>query len=110
MKLPNVEYAFVPHEKITGYLLSEERSGGKTDFFIRFGFSTTQWRQLELALLTHAATHEAKQVIRNQHGTKYVIEGALQTPDGRNPHVRTVWIIEHQQERARLVTAYPLEG
>jgi hypothetical protein len=63
---------------------------------------------LKSALLSHAITYDVKQTMPNPHGIKYIIEGALQTPDGRNPQVRTVWIIENKQDRARFVTAYPL--
>lgn len=108
MKLPHHEQAVVPESKITSYLLSEEKSGGKAGFFTQFGFSVAQWEVMREALLVHAAAHDITQTVENPHGTKYIIEGELQTPDGRNPVVRAVWIIETGQEAARLVTAYPL--
>jgi hypothetical protein len=36
------------------------------------------------------------------------IEGALQSPDERNPEIRSVWIIENDDDVPKLVTAYPL--
>jgi hypothetical protein len=39
---------------------------------------------------------------------KYVIEGMMESPDGRNPHVRSIWIVEYDTDYPRLVTAYPL--
>ncbi len=111
MKLPNVQQAFVDKEKITGYLLSETHSGGrgKQDFFSRFGFSVAEWEVMVEALVQHAHDHDVVQEIGTQHGTKYIIEGALLTPDGRNPAIRSVWIIDTGETAARLVTAYPLK-
>lgn len=110
MKLPNVEQAFVEEGKITGYLLSETHSGGreKRAFFSSFGFSVAKWEVMAEALVQHARNHEVMREIRTVHGTKYVIEGALVTPDERNPTVRTVWIIDTGKTAARLVTAYRL--
>jgi hypothetical protein len=41
--------------------------------------------------------------------TNYTIEGVLETPDGRNPYVRTVWTVEIGSDAPRFVTAYPLQ-
>ncbi len=41
-------------------------------------------------------------------GIRYVIEGPLNSPDGRSPLVRTVWFIESSEDMPRLITAYPL--
>ena len=34
----------------------------------------------------------------------------LKAPDGRQPRVRTVWQLDHEQVAPRLITAYPLEA
>jgi len=39
----------------------------------------------------------------------YVVEGALNAPDGRSPKVRVVWYIAKNAESAVLATAYPLD-
>jgi hypothetical protein len=41
-------------------------------------------------------------------GVTYLIEGLLETPSGRKPHVRTIWLIETGQVAPRFITAYPL--
>lgn len=110
MKLPNYKNAVVAEAKITLYLLSDENSGGKAAFFSNVGFSLEQWEILRTALLDHAAVHEVARLKHNMHGMKYIIDGKLSTPDGRNPQVRSVWIVENGQTVARFVTAYPLEG
>jgi len=67
------------------------------------------WEELAQALLRHAVELEVMRVNKSRHGTKYVIQGRLATPDGRNPVVRSVWIIEKGEIGARLVTAYPVK-
>ena len=40
------------------------------------------------------------------HGKKYIIDGILKTPKGRDVKIRTVWIVEHNDARPRFITAY----
>jgi hypothetical protein len=111
MKLSYSEQAHIPDDKITQYLLNSEHSEGygKAKFFMRFGFSIAQWQQLADALFTHAQTHEVIKIEQTQFGTRYIIEGKLETPCKRKPHVRVVWFIENGSTQPKLVTAYPLE-
>ncbi len=111
MKLPNHTQALVAESKITDYLLSltHPRGQHKARFFMRFGFSPVAWQVLADALRQHAADHEVVRVDDTPFGTLYVIEGALLTPDGRAPMIRTVWFIEHGEDTPRLTTAYPLK-
>jgi hypothetical protein len=110
MRLPNAERAAVPQPKITGYLLSISHRDGrsKAAFFLRFGFSTNVWQGLAEALRQHAIDHEISGVEDSPFGTRYVIEGMIHSPDGRNPMIRSVWFIEAGEEAPRFVTAYPL--
>lgn len=39
---------------------------------------------------------------------QFFLEGELQTPDQRNPQIRSVWKIERGETIPLLVTAYPL--
>ena len=41
------------------------------------------------------------------HGQKYVIIGRVESPGGKSPLVKTIWIVDSGVETARLVTAYP---
>jgi hypothetical protein len=110
MKLPNAEQAIVPEAKIVRYLLDLTSPQGKTKavFFLGFGFTIDEWRKMADAFKQHAQDHEITSVVDDEHGIRYVIEGVLVTPDGRNPSVRVVWIIRKNEERPNLVTAYPL--
>ncbi len=111
MKLPNLDDAFIPSAKITDYLLNitHDEGGGKALFFIHFGFSVAEWRGLEQALIRHAHEHEVVKQETTRFGTRYVVEGTLQTPSGKAPQVRVVWFISANQTNPRLVTAYPVE-
>ncbi len=93
------------------YLLNQEHPRGKDKaaFFTRFGFSVAEWKVLAEALVTHAEAHEVSDTLHTAEGSHYVIEGELQTPDGRNPAIRTVWVIDTGSEIPRFVTAYPLK-
>jgi hypothetical protein len=111
MKLPHLENAYVPEAKIVKYLLNQEhRQGGKEKsvFFMRFGFTIDAWEDLAQALLAHAAAHEIASTFEKPGVTNFAIEGALDTPDNRQPLVRTIWALEEDSEAPRFVTAYPL--
>jgi hypothetical protein len=110
MKLPNIDKATIPEEKITQYLLSSTHPEGKDKaaFFTAFGFTIDEWQTLAIALIEHAHEHFVVRVIFGQFGARYLVEGALNTPDGRRPLVRVVWFIDMDGDFPRLVTAYPL--
>lgn len=111
MKLPNLDQAEIPKEKITNYLLSIAHRDGrhKATFFMQYGFSPENWAALAEALRRHAADNEIMKIEQTPFGTRYIIEGPLSTPDGRNPLVRVVWFVEHNEVIPRLATAYPLK-
>jgi hypothetical protein len=109
VKLPNLDQAIVPPEKITQYLLSltHRKGRSKAVFFMRFGFTTDTWKDLERALREHAASHEVSEVADTEFGKQYVVEGAIRAPDGRQPLIRVVWHMDHGAVQPRLATAYP---
>ena len=109
MRLPNSELAIVEKAKIADYLLSEthEDGRGKARFFLSFGFRSEEPEVLDRALLTLARTNDVDSVEPSPHGTKYVIVGAVQAPNGHKPVERTVWIIDNGQQVPRLITAFP---
>lgn len=111
MKLPFGERAYVSPSKVRDYLLSRTHPVGrwKARVFLAVGFNETNASELEEALLSLARRQDVSGVERSVHGTKYVIEGEIETPSGRRLTVRTVWIIEPGTQVPRLVTAYVLE-
>lgn len=111
VKLPYHEKAVVAEAKIVAYLLSETHEAGKSKaaFFLRFGFSMSEWEIMREALLKHASTHEVASILDTTSGKHYAVEGELDTPDGRSPLIRTIWMLEHDSDKPRLITAYPLK-
>ncbi len=110
MKLPNRENAYIPSSKLHDYLLSRTHSVGKwkARFFRALGFDETNVDVLKQHLIAIAHSEDVKDVVISAYGTKYIIEGALQTPAGSLVQVRTIWIIEAGQDHPRFVTAYPV--
>ncbi len=109
MKLPNREHAYVTRSKLKDYLLSESHVVGrsKAKFLRLFGFNISNIVLLEKGLIKIAQTHEIREVILTPHGKKYIIDGLLNTPVNRFVKVRTVWIVDKNQDKPRFVTAYP---
>lgn len=110
MLLPNGKDAVVEQEKVVGYLLNATHPDGaaKAEFFLRFGFDPDDWIALATALKRHAVSSDVVKTVENVYGTRYSVDGPLETPDGRCPRVRTVWIIERGGRTPRLITAHPV--
>lgn len=110
MMLPNAHNAVVEREKITEYLLADINppDPSKPDFFFRFGFSADDWQAFAEALKLQGATNEVVRIVETPYGLRYHIDGSIDTPDGRNPWIKTVWQIDAGTDYPRLITARPL--
>jgi hypothetical protein len=109
-QLPSVMNATIDDAKIIQYLLNSAHSSaaaGKANFFMSFGFSQANWAELKKSLLEHPQTNQVTNQTTTAFGDKYVISCSLTTPDGRNPCVISVWIIESPDPNPKFVTAYP---
>ena len=108
-KLPHGSQAIISLRKLTEYLLSESHpvGGSKAAFFRSYGFTEANVGLLENGLRMIAREKSIVEVVSSAHGTKYVIDGRLETPLGGSATVRTIWIIDRGQEVPRFVTAYP---
>jgi hypothetical protein len=111
MKLPNAHLVLVGREKITDYLLNAAHpdNNGKAQFLAALGFHPEDWEALAAAFRKLAQTAEVTESLESPHGVKYVLDGAIETPSGKTPTVRTVWIVDRGRNCPRLVTAYPAE-
>jgi hypothetical protein len=109
MELPNKFKAQVALEKITDYLLSETHAVGKPKarYFRSYGFNDKNANDLAQGLLAIAQNSTVADSERSRFGTKYLIDGELESPNGVMIRVRTIWIIENDTEIPRFVTAYP---
>src|SRR5918912_3454022 len=96
MTLPNAHLALVERGKIVDYLLNPAHpdNGGKATFFIALGFRREDWETLAAALRQLAKSFTVSQNMETIHGKKYIIDGAIETPVGKTPVVRTVWLID----------------
>lgn len=97
--------------KVVQYLLNREHPDGRTKaaFFERLGFKVEEWETLAEALRRQGGTERAVSIVESTYGTRYIVEGELVSPDGRNPQIRTVWIVEKETSELRLITAYPVQ-
>ncbi|MBM4033270.1 MAG: hypothetical protein FJ291_16015 [Planctomycetes bacterium] len=107
--LPNADHARIDSRKITEYLLCSTHPEGasKARFFKGFGFRIEDWQVLAGAIRAHGAAHLVVRVVESAYGTRYTVEGPLETPSGRKPIVRTVWVVDEGPDAPRLITAYP---
>jgi hypothetical protein len=111
MKLPGTDKMKVEREKVVDYLLNAEHpdNGGKARFFLDLGFERNDWEPLAAALCKAAGNQPVSKIMASSHGVKYIVDGRIETPRGKAPMVRTVWIIDLGLDAPRLVTAYPRE-
>ncbi len=110
MRLPNADLAVVDRLKITEYLLNPEHpdNGGKAAFFFAHEFSQSYWEAFADALVRLALTGDVTESMETVHGKKYIVDGELENPAGKEAWVRSIWIIDAGTDFPRFVTAYPL--
>lgn len=110
MLLPHHDDAFIPEDKLIGYLLSAAHPVGrfKARLFNAVGYDSADAQILGQALINIAHKEEVTETNSTPYGTMYVIDGTLQTPSGAALRMRTVWIISTGESCPRLVTAYPI--
>ena len=95
--------------KVTTYLLDLGHPTGasKARFLIRFGFDPAQPEALIEALRRHPDDNDVIETQMTEHGVRNVVQCRVRTPDGRDPCIRTVWILDTGSSVHRCVTAYP---
>lgn len=98
-------------EKVTGYLLSHSspHKSAKATFFESFGFTLQDPELVRRAFLLHGLTNEVIEIQDSNFGTKFKVCCSINTPDGRNPCITTVWITDQATGNLRFVTAVPRE-
>ncbi|MGH8555033.1 MAG: DUF6883 domain-containing protein [Gammaproteobacteria bacterium] len=111
MKVPSAHMAVVEREKISAYLLNPAHpdNGGKAAFFRLLGFSREEWTALSAAFRKLVETTEVTKSLESPHGWKYILDGRIESPSGKTPLLRTIWIVDRGKNAPRLVTAYPCE-
>lgn len=111
VRLPNAEDAQIERTKGVEYLSNADHpeGRGKARVFQTFGFHPSEWEVLARARQDLALENRGEGTTVTPFGTKYTVVGTVQTPRGDEFSLRTVWIVERQAERPRLITAYPIE-
>lgn len=96
--------------KIHGYLLNLDHRKGrhKARALLACSFTQPDDHLLLSALFRHARPSQLAREVDGDHGRKYIYEGPLETPDGRNPLFRSVWQSRPDDPRRFFCTAYPL--
>lgn len=100
----------ISQSKLVKYILSQTHPVGrfKAKFFRQSGFDETNANLFEEALKAIAESQDVQKVIKSPYGTKYLIQGKIETPIGKTVAVKTVWIIEKGETNPRFVTVYPV--
>jgi hypothetical protein len=108
-KLPNIDAVIVEDAKLTEYLLNpaHPRGAAKANFLARFGFSAERPEQAREAFLEHARQYDFSASQQTRFGVIFEVDGPLPSPDGRNPYVRTVWMLDDGATAPRLITMVP---
>ena len=93
--------AVVPRRKLTHYLFDRSHPDGrpKALFLESFGFTANEPEQLEAALVRHVFNHEITGERTTPFGDIIEVVGPWASPSGRDPIVRTVWIIVAEARR-----------
>lgn len=109
MSIPHSDSAFIPREKITEYILnlSHPVGGPKARWFVGLGYHPESPEDLMEDLISALREGTSFTESASPHGVKYAVCGRLNAPNGSQPEIVTVWIIEHDSDELRFVTAYP---
>ena len=106
--IPRADEAFIPDEKIRGYLLDTAHPDGatKAEWFISLGYKVDQPGRLAEDLLRVVRTSENWISAQSRFGLRYAVRGRLEAPGGKSAAVITVWFVEQESSTPRFVTAY----
>jgi hypothetical protein len=109
MALPNFTEAVVDESKLTGYLLSATHPLGrfKAQFFEKLGFTAQNWGEFRDTMLAAVALGESVSLGESPYGEKFEVLCTLVGPTGRSAQISTIWVVRHEEQYPRFVTAYP---
>lgn len=100
----------IGEDKIAAYLLNIDHAegGSKARFFIARGFDPASPRPFLAALMRHGRPSQLVRETATAFGVKRIYEGQIETPDGLDPRIRSVWHKATGDFLRLLVTAYPI--
>jgi hypothetical protein len=111
-RIPNADDAIIDADKSRGYILSFSHPIGrfKAAVFQKLGYSAGNMKVLETCLREIILSNSVGDIEDTEYGRKYVVEGLITSPSGKNVHLVTVWIILKKEITPRFVTVYPRGG
>jgi hypothetical protein len=107
--LPYAAAARVADAKVRDFILDAAHpdNKGRAAFYIGIGFTRQQWHLLRDALLAHPQNNSVIGAVSTEFGTKYRVRCSIASPDGRNPCIDTLWVIDHGSTVPASMTTYP---
>lgn len=106
--LPNAEFAIVPMEKLTDYVLNPEHPIGKHKaivFEAILGITMADANYLRDKIIEAVMTQDAKPTRHDEFGQRYKIEFEMER-NGYTATVLTAWIWEPNELSPRLTSCY----
>ena len=86
--------------------VNHPNGGAKARFFLAKGFSVSGLRAFVDSIARHPIDNPIQETEITEFGVKVMVRCRLRTPDGTDPCILTVWMVE-DSGTPRLVTAYP---
>lgn len=110
MHLPN-KPLFIAPNKVQDYLLNPDHpiGGAKARFFLGIGYSRQRYQQLIDDLMQHGYSGTVTEEKPSPYGAKFVVDGPLLAPNGRQYPIRTVWMEQSPGIYVLLITAHLLD-
>jgi len=99
--------AEIDPRKLTDYLLVPLPADDKSGYLAQAGFVPATAAELHDAIRTLCATAEAAQGPKTEYGTKYLVTGTIQGPNGRTLGVRLIWMQRAIDQQFHFVTLVP---
>lgn len=102
---------FVAPNKVRDYLLNPDHpiGGAKARFFLGIGYSWPRVEQLIADLIQHGHRSTVTEEKQSPYGVKFVVDGPLLAPNGREYPIRTVWMEQSPGTLVLLITAHLLD-
>ncbi len=102
--------ARIDDRKVRDYLLSPTHPIGrsKATWFRSLGYTQDDWKRLRDDLLATSAQGLAVVCAPDAHGQKFEVRATLTGPSGRTRQITAVWMVRHDEDHPRFITAYPV--
>jgi hypothetical protein len=108
-RLPNADKAIIEDSKLTEYILSPVHPIGrfKAAFFRGLGYTIANREAFKKQLQKLALSENISSTEKIHYGTKFIIEGEIESSTGKSVKVVTIWVILKDEDIPRFVTVYP---